>query len=40
MRHCITYGLFCEDSEEEIIRRIDRIAAFYGRTRADFTGFY
>jgi RecA-family ATPase len=40
MMHCVTFGLFCEDTEEEIIRRVDRIAAFYGRTRADFTGFF
>lgn len=38
--HYVTIGLFCEDTEEELVRRIDRIAAFYGRTRADFTGFY
>jgi RecA-family ATPase len=40
MRHSVTFGVFCEDSEKELLRRIDRIAAFYGRTRADFTGFF
>jgi hypothetical protein len=30
------YGLFCEDTREQIIRRIDRIALHYGLTRADF----
>jgi RecA-family ATPase len=40
MGHYVTIGLFCEDTEEELIRRIDRIAAFYGRSPADFTGFF
>lgn len=40
MGHYVTIGLFCEDTTEELVRRIDRIAAFYGRTRADFTGFF
>jgi RecA-family ATPase len=40
MRHYVTLGLFCEDTEEELIRRIDRIAEFYGCTRGDFTGFF
>jgi RecA-family ATPase len=40
MGHYVTLGLFCEDTEEELIRRIDRIAEFYGRTRGDFTGFF
>jgi RecA-family ATPase len=40
MGHYVTLGLFCEDSEEELVRRIDRIAAFYELTRADFTGFF
>jgi RecA-family ATPase len=40
MGHYVTLGLFCEDTEEELIRRIDRIAEFYGRSRGDFTGFF
>jgi RecA-family ATPase len=36
--HCITYGLFCEDNEEEVARRAQRIAAFYGRSLSEFTG--
>jgi len=40
MRHYVTLGLFCEDTEEELDRRIERIAGFYGRSRADFTGFF
>jgi RecA-family ATPase len=40
MGHYVTLGLFCEDTGEEVIRRIDRIAEFYGRSRADFTGFF
>jgi len=34
-----TYGLFCEDTDEEIARRAARIAGFYGRSLAEFTGF-
>jgi RecA-family ATPase len=30
------YALFCEDTREEILRRIARIAAHYGRAVADF----
>jgi RecA-family ATPase len=30
------YGLFCEDSEAELVRRASRIAAHYGLTLADF----
>jgi hypothetical protein len=30
------YGLFCEDTREQIIRRIDRIALHYGLSREDF----
>jgi hypothetical protein len=30
------YGLFCEDTEAEIVRRASRIAASYGRSLADF----
>ena len=40
MRHSVTFGVFCEDTEQEIMRRADRIAGFYGKTRADFTGFF
>jgi RecA-family ATPase len=40
LRHCITYALFCEDSAADLVRRMDRIAAFYGRDLGDFTGFY
>jgi RecA-family ATPase len=39
LAHCLTYGLFCEDTEEEIVRRAHRIAGFYGRSLAEFTGF-
>jgi RecA-family ATPase len=39
LAHCLTYGLFCEDTEEELVRRAHRIAGFYGRSLADFTGF-
>jgi RecA-family ATPase len=35
-----TYGLFCEDSDEEIARRAHRIAGFYGRSLEDFTDFH
>jgi RecA-family ATPase len=30
------YGLFCEDTEAEIVRRAERIAAHYGMRLADF----
>jgi RecA-family ATPase len=30
------YGLFCEDSEAELVRRASRIAVHYGRSLADF----
>jgi RecA-family ATPase len=33
------YGLFCEDTEAEIVRRATRIAAHYGRSLADFPDF-
>ena len=32
-------GLFCEDTEEEIIRRASRIAQYFGMTLADFPDF-
>jgi RecA-family ATPase len=34
------YGLFCEDTREEIFRRASRIAAHYGRSLADFPDFH
>lgn len=34
------YGLFCEDTEEEIVRRAKRIAERYGRDLADFPDFH
>jgi RecA-family ATPase len=34
------YGLFCEDTEEEIVRRASRIATYYGRGLADFPDFH
>jgi len=37
--HCRTYGLFCEDTRAEILRRAERIAAFYSRDLWEFTGF-
>jgi RecA-family ATPase len=40
LMHCKTYGLFCEDSEEEIVRRCRRIADFYKRSLWEFTGFH
>jgi RecA-family ATPase len=40
LAHVQTYGLFCEDSEEEIARRAMRIAGFYGRRLEEFTGFH
>jgi RecA-family ATPase len=39
LMHCLTYGLFCEDTEDELVRRAHRIAGFYGRSLAEFTGF-
>jgi RecA-family ATPase len=33
------FGLFCEDTEAEIVRRASRIAAHYGRSLADFPDF-
>jgi RecA-family ATPase len=35
-----TLGLFCEDTEAEIARRMALIAGFYKRTLADFTDFH
>jgi RecA-family ATPase len=35
-----TYGLFCEDETEEILRRAHRIAAFYERDLSEFTDFH
>jgi RecA-family ATPase len=34
------YGLFCEDTEAEIVRRASRIADHYGRSLADFPNFH
>jgi RecA-family ATPase len=34
------YGLFCEDTTEEIVRRAHRIARFYGRTLDQFPNFH
>jgi RecA-family ATPase len=39
LMHVPTYGLFCEDTDEEIGRRGQRIAGFYGRSLSEFTGF-
>jgi hypothetical protein len=33
-------GMFCEDTEEEIIRRATKIAASYGMSLADFPDFH
>jgi RecA-family ATPase len=33
-------ALFCEDTREEIMRRLDRIALHYGLTRRDFPDFH
>jgi len=35
-----TYGLFCEDTSEEIVRRAARISAHYGKSLADFPDFH
>jgi RecA-family ATPase len=35
-----TYGLYCEDTVYEIVRRAGRIAGNYGRTLADFSNFH
>ncbi|HME25461.1 MAG TPA: AAA family ATPase [Acetobacteraceae bacterium] len=34
------YGLFCEDSRDEIVRRASRIAAHYHRSLVDFRNFH
>ena len=34
------YGLFCEDTKDEILRRTSRIAAFYERDLAEFPNFH
>ena len=34
------YGLFCEDTEAEIVRRASRVATHYGRSLADFPDFH
>jgi RecA-family ATPase len=34
-----TLGMFCEDTQEELDRRADLIADFYGLTKADFPDF-
>jgi RecA-family ATPase len=34
------YGLFCEDTEHEIVRRAHRIASHYGLSLADFPDFH
>jgi RecA-family ATPase len=33
-------GMFCEDTEEEVIRRATRIARFYGMALSDFPDFH
>jgi RecA-family ATPase len=40
LAHVRTYALFCEDTDEEIGRRMRRIADFYNRDLREFTGFH
>jgi RecA-family ATPase len=35
-----TLGVFCEDTPEEIVRRKEKIARFYGRSLDDFADFH